>query len=692
MFGKLNYPETRRVDVLDDFFGTPVEDPYRWLEEAGDPEVLEWTRKQHALAAQALSGLAGRAAFERRLREVWDYPQMGIPRKRGDRLFFMRNDGLQAQPVLYVKEGDGQERALFDPNELSDDGTIAIFDWQPTADGRLVMVALSDGGLDWVSFRFRDVASGADLEDRLAPLKFSSVAWRKDGAGFYYSRYTDGAPDEGPGNPAVSYQVYYHQLGTEQAEDKLVYEDPRRKGIQMSASVSADDRFLLLDITWESRIANRLYYRPIDDEGEFVRLFDDLDAEYRYVGNDGDTFYILTSNGALNWRVVAVDINNPASDNWVDVVPESEEAIDGVAIVNQQFVVTALRLCRHVIKIYNKDGSLDSELLPPGMGAVALRERAGAYGGAKDDKMFIAWGSFLQPTQILQYDFGTGGLEPFFEAAAPSFDADLYETRQAFCPSQDGARVPIFITCKRGLELNGDNPAIMFAYGGYSFSQTPSYREWMPVWLENGGIFVVANIRGGGEYGEAWHRAGMFAGRQKTYDDFHAAAEYLIEKGYTSNRKLAIEGISNGGLLVAVCMLQRPDLYGAVLCHVPTIDMLRFKYFTSGRYWTTEYGDAESGKEVFEFLTAYGPLHNIKAGQAYPPILILTADHDDRVVPMHSKKLAAALQRANESDNVILLRVQTRAGHSMGKPTWKQIEERVDIFAFLNQVFDMGLE
>jgi len=692
MLGKLNYPVTRRVDVADDFFGTLVADPYRWLEEADDPEVLEWTRQQHELAMEALNGLPGRAAFEGRLREVWGYPQHGIPRKRGDKLFYMRNDGLQAQPVLYVQGGDKPERALIDPNAFSEDGAVAIFDWQPTGDGRLVMYALSDGGLDWVRFRFRDVESGEDLADKLARLKFSSVAWRKDGSGFFYSRYTDGAPDEGPENPTVSYQVYYHKLGTQQADDKLIYADPRRKGIQLAAAVSSDDRFLILDITWESRIANRLYYRPIDDEGDFVRLFDELDAEYRFIGNDGDIFYILTTNGALNWRVVAVDIKNPASDNWVDVVPESEEAIAGVSIVNQQFVVTAMRLSRHVIKIYRKDGSLDRELLPPGMGAVAEREQAGAFGGAKDDKMFIAWASFLQPTQILQYDFATGDLAPFFSATAPSFDPEQYETRQAFCPSQDGAKVPIFITCKRGLELNGDNPAIMYAYGGYSFSQTPSYREWLPVWLENGGIFVVANIRGGGEYGEAWHRAGMFAGRQRTYDDIHAAAEWLIENRYTSNRKLAIEGRSNGGLLVAVCMLQRPDLYGAILCHVPTIDMLRFKYFTSGRYWTTEYGDAEKSKEAFEYLTAYGPLHNIKAGQAYPPILILTADHDDRVVPMHSKKLAAALQQADESDNVILLRVTTRAGHALGKATYKLIEEQVDIFAFLNHVFDMGVE
>lgn len=692
MFGKLTYPETRRGAVVDDFFGEAVADPYRWLEDADDPEVLEWTRQQHELAMAALQSLPGRAAFERRLRAVWDHPRHGIPRKRGDRLFFMLNDGLQSQPILYVQEGEAEARALVDPNPLSDDGTVSILDWQPTGDGSLLMYSLSKSGMDWVKIRVMDVASGEDLDDDLEKLKFASAAWRGDGSGFYYSRFAPGALDEGPDNPEVSQQLYFHRLGTAQADDTLIYADPASKGIQLSASVSADDRYLILDITWESRIANRLYYRPIDDDGDFVRLFDDLDAEYNFIASDGDIFYILTTHSALNWRVVAVDIKNPARENWVDVVPESDEAIAGVAIVNQQFVVTAMRGARHAIKLYNKDGSLDRELRLPAMGSVAERAQAGAFGSPKHDSMYIAWTSYLQPTQILQYDFATGGLETVFDAAAPSFDPELYATTQAFCHSKDGARVPLFITARKGLDLNGENPAIMFAYGGYSFSQTPSYREWLPVWLENGGIFVIANIRGGGEYGEAWHRAGMFAGRQKTYDDIHAAAEYLIEQGYTSNKRLAIEGISNGGLLVAVCMTQRPDLYGAILCHVPTIDMLRFKYFTSGRYWTTEYGDAESSREHFEFLTAYGPLHNIKRGQAYPPILILTADHDDRVVPMHSKKLAAALQHANESDNVILLRVQTRAGHSLGKPTWKQIEERVDVFAFLNQVFEMGVE
>ena len=692
MFEKLNYPETPRGDVVEDFFGSPVADPYRWLEDAEHPDVLAWTQQQHELALDLLNGLDGRATFERRLREVWDYPKYEVPRKRGDRLFYMRNDGLLEQPILYVQDGDEPERVLIDPNGFSEDGTVAIFEWQPTSDGRLLMYAVSDGGLDWVEFRIRDVESGEDLDDRMEKLKFSTAAWRKDGSGFYYSRYAAGAPDEGPDNPEVSHQVYFHRLGTDQSDDKLIFDDPARKGVTYTASVSSDDRYLLLTIDWESRIANRLFYKPIDSEGEFLRLFNDLDAEYRFVGSEGDIFYILTTNAALNWRVVAVDINNPARENWREVVPESEEAIAGVSIVNQQFVVTAMRLCRHIIKIYNKDGSLDREWLPPGMGAVDQREQAGAHAGANDDSMFIAWTSFLQPAQILQYDFKTGDVRTIFETAPPGLDPDLYETRQAFCPSQDGTKVPIFITCKRGLELNGDNPAIMYAYGGYHFSQTPSYRSWLPVWLENGGIFVVANIRGGGEYGDAWHRAGMFAGRQNTYDDIHAAAEWLIEAGYTSNKKLAIEGRSNGGLLVAVCMLQRPDLYGAILCHVPTIDMLRFKYFTSGRHWTNEYGDAESSKEHFDFLTAYGPLHNIKAGREYPPILILTADHDDRVVPMHSKKLAAALQHADETDNVILLRVLTRAGHAQGKATSKWIEEQVDIFAFLNRIFDMGVD
>lgn len=690
MFGKLDYPRTRQVDVVDDFFGTKVADPYRWLEDAEDPEVLEWTGQQHDLAAEILSGLKGRDTFARRLREVWDYPKLDIPRRRGNRLFYMRNDGLQAQPNLYVQEGDGEARVLIDTSSLSNDGTVAIIDWQPTGDGSLVMYAAAESGLDWVTFRFRDVESGVDLDDKLEKIKFSSAAWLADGSGFFYSRFPEGTADEGAGNTEISHRVYFHKLGTAQADDELVYHDPVRKGVTYLTETSTDGRFLLMFIHWQSTVANRLHYKRIDGDSDFVPLFDALDAEYKFVGNDADTFYVLTTKDAPNWRVVAVDINEPGIENWRDAVPETADTIAGVQLVNQQFVVTNIHNAHHVVKIYNKDASLAREVPLPGVGSCIAH--AGAYGGADHDSMYIAFTSFLQPPQILQCDFKSGEMQTLFEATVPSFDPDLYETTQIFCRSKDGTAVPIFLTGKKGLPRDGGNPVILYAYGGYEISHPPAYRPWLPVWLENGGIFAIANIRGGGEYGKAWHRAGMFEGRQKTFDDFIAAADWLIESKYTSSNKLAIEGASNGGLLVAVCMLQRPDIYGAILCHVPTIDMFRFMHFTSGRYWTTEYGDANNNKEHFEFLNAYAPLQNIEVGRVYPPLLILTADHDDRVVPMHSKKLAAAMQAANETNNVILLRVESKAGHGMGKPTAKIIEEQVDVFVFLNRVFEMGVE
>jgi prolyl oligopeptidase len=401
-------------------------------------------------------------------------------------------------------------------------------------------------------------------------------------------------------------------------------------------------------------------------------------------------FWVLPTKNSPNKRVVAIDLKDPEIENWRDIIPESEDVIAGVAIINQQFVVTYMHHAHHIVKIFSKTGKFIRDVLLPSIGSTGFF--AGAYGLPDDTTMFVPFTSFLQPFGILDYDFENNELKSFFEVSAPSFDLNDYETRQIFYQSKDGTSVPMFITAQKGLELNGGNPAILYGYGGYDISLSPSYASWFPVWLEHGGIFAVANMRGGGEYGEKWHLNGMLDKKQNTFDDFIAAAEWLIENNYTSTKKLAIKGGSNGGLLVAACMVQRPDLFGAVLCHVPVIDMLRFQHFTAGRYWTSEYGDANSGKDHFDFLFEYSPLHNIKAGTKYPPLLILTADHDDRVVPMHSKKFAAALQEADESNNVILLRIDTKAGHGMGKPTAKMIDEQVDILAFLNGLFEMGVE
>jgi prolyl oligopeptidase len=687
MFGKIDYPKTRTMDVQDDFFGTPIKDPYRWLEDADHPDVLAWTQSQHDFTQEILGGLPARDTMRERLNMVWDYPKYGIiPRKIKNRFFFTKNNGLQAQFVLYVQEDDQPPRLLIDPNTLSDDGTVSMVDWQPSPDARLMMYSIAESGLDWVTFKVRDVDTGKDLPDTLTRIKFSSVAWRKDGSGFFYSRFPEDTQEKGDDNQAVSHQLYFHALGTSQADDKLIFVHPELKGAILGASVSDDDAYLILYVSGDSFAFNRLYYRPMASDGDFVRLFDVLDAEYQFIGNDGATFYILTTKDSPNKRLVAIDIQNP--DVWRDVIRETEDVIVGVTIANQQFVVTYAHHACHVIKIFNKDGSFVRDIDMPTLGTVGFYAGVGSHPG--DTQIFIPFTSFLQPISLYQYDFKSDSLTPIYQVEAPHFNPDDYETKQVFYQSKDGTTVPMFIIAKKGLVLNGDNPTILYGYGGFGISLTPFYNSAFPAWLERGGVYVVANLRGGSEYGEKWHLAGMLENKQNVFDDFHGAAEWLIAHSYTSAKKLAIEGGSNGGLLVATAMLQRPDLYGAVICRVPVIDMLRFQHFTAGRYWTSEYGDANSAKEHFDFLLAYSPLHNIKPNTQYPPLLILTADHDDRVVPMHSKKFAATLQ-AQGHENVVLLRIETKAGHGLGKPTAKMIDEWVDVLVFLNAVFGMGM-
>jgi len=693
MFGKLSYPQTRTVDVADDFFGTTVVDPYRWLEDAEAAEVQEWTQTQMDFAVEVLTRMPGREAFKQQLEAVWDYPKYSTLVKKENRIFFTKNDGLQPQAVLYVQEGDSEPRLLLDPNTLSEDGTVAMVDWKPTKDGKWMMYALSESGLDWRTFKVLDVASGEHLVDVIENVKFSSAAWRADNAGFFYGRFPESAQDAGEANQSVSHQLFFHKLGTPQADDVLIYENTRLQGVILWSQVSDDDRYLIINIAGDSFIFNRLYYKDLHQDGDVIPLFDELDALYQFIGNDDEMLYILTTNGAPNKRVIAVDVNNPTPENWRDIVPESGDVIASVSIVNQQLVLVYMHHAHHIIKIFDKDGAYVRDIVLPTIGSIGMNVLGqGVSGEADDSEAFISFMSFLLPARIYRYDFETNTLSPYFEASVPSFNPEDYETRQVFYESKDGTTVPLFITAKKGLELNRDNPTILYGYGGYDVSLTPTYSNWLPVWLNHGGVYALANLRGGGEYGEEWHRAGMFENKQNVFDDFIAAAEWLIEHKYTSSAKLAAEGGSNGGLLVAACMVQRPDLYGAVLCHVPVIDMLRFQHFTAGRYWTSEYGDANSSKAHFDYLMRYSPLHNIKAGQKYPPLLIMTADHDDRVVPMHSKKFAAALQAADSGSNVILLRIETKAGHGMGKPTAKMIDERVDVFSFLAALFEMDVE
>jgi prolyl oligopeptidase len=678
--GKWHYPPTKTVDVVDDFFGTAVADPYRWLEDADTAEVQVWTQAQSDFARAYLDKLAGRDVWTERLTELWNFPRYSAPNRYGKYLFFTKNDGLQNQPVLYVQPDGEAARVLLDPNTLSSDGTIALVDTVPSKDGTLLLYALSDGGSDWRTFKIRDVATGQDVPDVIENVKFSSASWLPDNSGFFYSTFPKAADDEGDNNQNVYHQLYFHQVGTPQHTDEMVYERPDIKGSIFGTWLSDDGKYLALYVGGDSVSNNRLYYHKLGGNEGFVPLFDALDAAYYYLESDDTTFYVQTTKDAPRTRIIAVDLQNPTKLR--DLVPEGENTIAFASVVSQHVVVAYMQDAYHQIKIYDLHGNFVRDVPLPTIGSIL-----GIASQPNDTDFFITFTSFLYPPTVLRYDFAADNLTPFFPSEA-KFDPTQYLTEQVFYASKDGTRVPMFITRKKELALTGDNPAILYGYGGYNISLTPTYINWLPAFLERGGVYVIANLRGGGEYGEDWHLAGTLERKQNTFDDFIAAGEWLIAHGYTSSAKLAIEGGSNGGLLVAACMLQRPDLFGAILCHVPVIDMLRFQHFTAGRYWTPEYGDANSSQAHFEFQYAYSPLHNIHSQKPYPPLLIMTADHDDRVVPMHSKKFAVALQAANP-DNLTLLRIDIRAGHGFGKPTAQLIQQRVDVLAFLWAVFEL---
>lgn len=680
------YPNTPTVDQRDTYHGAAVGDPYRWLEDTDDPQVRAWTEAQHDLARSLLDDLPGREKYHNRLTEVWNYPRIGQPVERGGRLFFTKNDGLQPQSVLYVRDEDGRERVLLDPNTLSDDGTVALMEWEPSLDGRLLAYNLSESGEDWRFARVRDVATGDDLGDRLDRIKFSPLAWDAAGGGFFYSRFPDEAADAGEANREQSHRLYYHPVGEPQDADSFVFEHPTLHGVILHPEVTEDGRYLIITIAGDSFIYNRLSYARLDDwpsedraPPEVVPVFDELDASYECVGTVGDELLVLTSKDAPRRRIVAVHPDRPGQMRTV--VPETDDVIDGAAIAGGQLVITRMRDAHDVVERFAFDGTPLGEIGLPGIGSAS---GAASRSLASQTRVFVPYSSFLSPQTILEHDLETGETRTFFAPAIPGFDADRYRTRILFATSADGTRVPVFVTGPAEPALDGSNPTILYGYGGFDISMKPSYPSWLPAWLERGGLYAVAVLRGGGEYGDEWHLAGMFERKQNVFDDFHAAASMLCAEGYTSPRRLAIEGGSNGGLLVATSMLQHPGSFGAVLCHVPVIDMLRYQHFTAGRYWTSEYGDAERDESHFRALYAYSPLHTVADGADYPPVLIMSADHDDRVVPMHSKKFAARLQAADPGSNVVLLRIETKAGHGAGKPVTKQIDLRTDVFAFLD--------
>ncbi len=677
---KIAYPAAKSVDQVDDYHGTRVADPYRWLEDPDSPESRAWIDAENKLTFGYLDKIPQRAAIRERLTKLWNFERYGVPFKEGGRYFYFKNDGLQNQSVLYTTTSIGaQASVLIDPNLLSTDGTVALTDTTPSPDGKLLAYGTAASGSDWNEFYVRDVATGRDLDDHLKWIKFSGASWSRDGKGFFYSRYDE--PNEATKLEDANYfqKLYYHALGTPQSSDVLVYERKDHKDWGFGGTVSEDGKYLIISVTQGTENKNRVYLLDLAQfpaEKKVVELLDDFDAAYNYIGNDGPVFWFFTTSNAPRGRVIAIDTSAPDRANWKQVVPESADTIDSVSFVNRMLVVSYLKDAHGQARVFRPDGTVVGEVALPGIGSVG-----GFTGRSTDTETFYSFTSYTTPTTIYHLDL-TNLVSAVFKRPTVDFDPNAFEVEQVFVTSKDGTRLPMFIAHRKGLKLDGSNPTILYGYGGFNISLTPSFSVSTLVWMEMGGVFAVPNLRGGGEYGEAWHMAGTKLQKQNVFDDFIASAEWLVAHKYTSTPKLAISGGSNGGLLVGAAMTQRPDLFGAALPAVGVMDMLRFQKFTIGWAWTSDYGSSDNADE-FKALFKYSPLHNIKPGARYPATLITTADHDDRVVPAHSFKFAATMQAAQAGPAPVLIRIETKAGHGAGKPTTKIIDEAADKTAFL---------
>lgn len=677
------YPEARRDDVFDEYHGTRVHDPYRWLENADSEETRKWVELQNSLTDSFLDSDSDKEKIKTHLTRLWNYPKYSVTRKEGDRYFFSKNDGLQNQPVLYMQRNlESAPVKILDPNELSDDGTVSVNSEYYSNDGCMIAYKISRSGSDWHEIRIRDLDSGIECNETLIWCKFGGIAWKHDNSGFYYSRF----PEAGtvPEEDASKYsRVYWHSLNTPQSQDRLVYERPDIKELTFSPFTTEDGRYLVLDSFSMAGSRNRVYYRRMDSDGEFTRLIDDENNAFSFIDNLGSIFYFKTDLDAPKGRIIAIDTDNPARENWKEIVPECNEPLSMAISVNNSFVCVYMHHAHHIARIYSFDGKFMKDLPLSGTGTISYLSAQ-----SRGAELFFTFTSFLQPSSTYRYDFETDELT-LFRKSALLFDSSDYETTQVFYHSKDGTRVPMFLTHRKGVRLDGNNPVLLYGYGGFSIDVTPFFSVANLLWIMQGGIYAVANIRGGSEYGEEWHEAGMRTRKQNVFDDFIAAAEWLIENRYTSKRRLAISGRSNGGLLAAACMCQRPDLYGAVVCEVPVTDMLRYHRFTVGHYWIGEYGDPDRNADDFAALIAYSPLHNVKSDTSYPPLLVKTADHDDRVVSSHAKKFVATIQCKNGTCHPVLLSIETKAGHGMGKPTLKVIHDRSEVLAFLFKVLGL---
>lgn len=683
----LVYPKTKTVDHVDDYHGTEVADPYRWLEDdvRESEDVAAWVKAQNELTFDYLKKIPGRDRLEKRITELWNYEKISAPFKAGGRYYFSRNDGLQNQNVMFMQQTLTDEPAiLIDPNSWSDDGTVALSGMDFSDDGKYVAYGIQDGGSDWRTWRVMDIATKELLDDKLEWVKFSGIAWTPDSKGFFYARYDE--PKEGAQFQSLNLnqKVFYHVVGTSQSEDKLIYERPDFPEWGFNADVTEDGHYLILTI-WKGtdsryRVAVKDLTKPDSTPIEIITNFE---WEYTFIGNQDSQLFFQTNLGAPLRRIISIDLNSTKKPAWKEVVAETKDTLTSAGIVGNMIVGRYLKDARTAVKFYSLTGEFVREVNFPGIGS------ASGFGGKQDDtETFYSFSSFATPPSTYRYDITTGE-STLLRQAKVKFDPNDYDTKQIFYTSKDGTKVPMFICHKKGIELDGKNPTLLYGYGGFNISLTPGFSVSRLAWMEMGGVYAMPNLRGGGEYGEPWHKAGTKLQKQNVFDDFIAAAEWLIENKYTSTERLAIMGGSNGGLLVGACMTQRPDLFGACLPAVGVMDMLRFQRFTAGRFWTDDYGSSDNPEE-FKALKAYSPYHNLEGGIQYPATMVTTADTDDRVVPGHSFKFAAQLQACQSGTNPTLIRIETRAGHGSGKPTAMIIEEAADKWAFLAK--NLGFE
>ncbi len=672
------YPETQKADITDTYFGTEVNDPYRWLEDDQSEETAVWVEAQNKLTFGYLENIPYREQIKNKLEDMWNYEKIGAPFIEGNFTYYYKNNGLQNQYVLYRKDYNGNEEIFLDPNNFSEDGTTSLASLAFSKDSKVLAYAISEGGSDWRKVIVMDVESKSIIGDTLIDVKFSGLSW-KGNEGFYYSSY-DKPVGSQLSEMTDQHKLYYHKLGTPQSEDKVVFgHDIKRRYI--GGTVTEDDKYLIITAA-NSTYGNELYIKDLTNpNSKIVALVDNFSNDHYLIDNVGDKLLIMTDKDAPNGKIVTADAKNPSAA-WVDFIPESENVLSpstGSGYIFAHYMKDAISQ----VMQYDYNGNIIREVELPGVGTV------GGFSGKKEDTtLYFSFSNYITAGTIYSYNPEAGDRE-VYEKPDVKFNSDEYETEQIFYTSKDGTKIPMIISYKKGIKLNGKNPTILYGYGGFNVSLTPGFSVTNAVWMENGGIYAVPNIRGGGEYGKEWHDAGTQMQKQNVFDDFIAAAEYLINEGYTSPDYLAIRGGSNGGLLVGACMLQRPDLFKVALPAVGVLDMLRYHTFTAGAGWGYDYGTAEQSKEMFEYLLGYSPVHNVKEGVEYPATLITTADHDDRVVPAHSFKFASVLQEKQSGTNPVLIRIDVNAGHGQGKPLSKTIEENADIQAFT--LYNMGI-